>query len=169
MSKGIRPLARKEGLVVQPVDGETVVYDSTTDAAYVLSPAATAVWQACDGTRTVKDLTQVLSPDTPKREQVVWFTLGQLNGLLEEQVTLPPELVGTSRRQFLIKSGLVAAAVTIPLVTRMVTPTPARAQSANGFCCDCGGSIVPTSSCSECPSICNGTGFDECFPAPCEI
>lgn len=43
----------KAGLVVQPVDGEVVIYDSEADALHHLEPTATAIWTLLDGDRTV--------------------------------------------------------------------------------------------------------------------
>jgi hypothetical protein len=104
----------------------------------------------------------------------VWYALSQLNDLLEEPVTLPPEMSGMSRRKFLKMSGAVAAGVAAPLVVKMVAPIPAQAQSGGGggVCCQCdlpaGGSFfVSASTCSDCDAECKEFGADAggCNPA----
>src|SRR5438045_140082 len=135
MSEQTMPLARTSDLIVQPVDGETIIYDGATKKAYLLNPTAAAVWRACNGKRSVPELAAYLGKDIPIPEQVVWYALGQVNDLLEEPMTLPQELAGVSRRKFLKMSGAVAAGVAIPTVIRLVTPTAAHAQSGGLTAC----------------------------------
>ena len=45
----VSPVARTESLIVKEVDGETLVYDLTTDKAHCLNDTATRVWKNCDG------------------------------------------------------------------------------------------------------------------------
>jgi hypothetical protein len=44
----------KAGLVVQPVDGEVVIYDPEADALHHLEPTAAAVWTLLNGSRSVR-------------------------------------------------------------------------------------------------------------------
>jgi hypothetical protein len=157
MSRQIKPLARTSDLIVQSVDRETIIYDGKTNKAYVLNPTAAAVWRASNGKRSVSELAAYLSHETPTTERTVWYALGQLNDLLEEPVTLPNELVGLSRRKFLKLSGAVAAGVAIPMVVKMVAPTPAHAQSGGDppACCVCtGGYYFIVESCGLCSNEC---------------
>jgi hypothetical protein len=158
MSNRVRPLARTDGLIVQSVDAETVVYDTATNKAYVLSPSASAVWRACNGKRTIRDLAQLLGNDSPADEHVVWYALGELKDLLEEPVTLPTHLSGISRRRFLRMTGAVAAGVAIPVVVTMVAPAPAAAQSPAGCCTCVDGSSFTTPDCGQCRALCDGFG-----------
>lgn len=170
MSRTTLPLARKDGLQIQTVPGETLVYDGSTDKAYVLSPSAAAVWRACNGARSVQEIAQYLSADTPTNEQVVWYALGQLNDLLVEPVTLPKELAGISRRQFLKRAGVVAGAVAIPVVVSIVAPSPAHAQSVNIWCCMCANGIGNSyTNCDQCDSFCQtvGSTLANCLPGLC--
>lgn len=159
MSQTLRPQARQDDLIVQSAADEMIVYDTSTDKAYVLSPSAAAVLRASNGTRTVQDIAQYLSDETPTDEKTVWFALGQLNELLEEPVTLPQEMAGISRRKFIKMSGAVAAGVAIPLVVKMVAPSPAQAQSFTEFTCECSGGSTPcVSTCADCPARCDALG-----------
>ena len=47
---------RKPDVVWQPGGDEALLHDLGTDAIHVLSPAAMAVWELCDGQHTVKDI-----------------------------------------------------------------------------------------------------------------
>lgn len=159
MSRQTMPLARTTDLIVQPLDRETIIYDGATHKAYVLNSTAAAVWHACNGKRSVAELAAHLSKDTPIPEQVVWYALGQVNDLLEEPLTLPPELAGVSRRKFLKMSGAVAAGVVIPSVVKLLAPTPAQAQSAgNAVCCVCTNGTTATFTgslaCDKCDLLC---------------
>lgn len=170
MNVSQRPLARKDGLIVQSLEDEVVVYDNQTEKAFVLSPAAAALWKACDGHRTVRDLAEHLNQQSPTTEQVVWYGLGQLNELLEEPVALPRELAGVSRRRFLKMTGAVAAGVTLPLVVKMMAPAPAAAQSTGILCC-CRcylGDPGFRSTEGLCETECNNLLFT-CTQGPCAI
>lgn len=179
MSRATFPLARHENLIVQTASDEQVIYDQTTDKAYVLSPSAAAVWRACNGKRSVKDIARFLSRETPTSEQAVWYALGELKDLLQTPVTLPQDVAGMSRRQFFKQAGLVAGAAAIPVVIKMVAPAPAAAQSAGGtgVCCLCGPFVpggypwlMDAAACSDCDFTCsvgdNGRAF-ECYPGSC--
>jgi hypothetical protein len=47
---------RKPDVVWQPGGDEAMLYDLEADAIHVLTPAAMAVWELCDGQHTVKDI-----------------------------------------------------------------------------------------------------------------
>lgn len=167
MQRSQYPLARQQNLVVQPAADELLVFDTTTDKAYVLSPSAAAVWRACDGKRSVQEIANYLNQTVPTNEQVVWYALRQLNDLLQEPVALPNEIAGISRRQFLKRAGLVAGAAAIPVVVTLVAPTPAHAQSVlDTLCCVCNGGIptvIPGTEClNECLAFCTATGIFFC-------
>jgi hypothetical protein len=50
------PAARSLGLVVTEAKDGVLVYDRARHATHHLSPLATAIWNSCDGWRTVDDL-----------------------------------------------------------------------------------------------------------------
>ena len=51
----VRP-SPKPGLVVQPVDGEVVIYDPEADALHHLEPTASTVWALLNGERSVRSV-----------------------------------------------------------------------------------------------------------------
>ena len=74
------PEARKEGLVVQHLSDEVLVYDQQRHKAHCLNETAALIWMRCDGKTTVASMAQELSKQTGTRvgEEVVWLALDQL-------------------------------------------------------------------------------------------
>ena len=132
MGGWVRPVARRDGVVAEPVGAEIVACRSGTDQAYALSAAASTVWRACDGTLTVADIVRRTAID----EAVVLAALDELAGcgLLEP---LPQTPAGVSRRALMVGA---AAGVAVPLVTALVLPDAAAAASTAG---GPGGTTVP--------------------------
>ncbi len=77
-----RPLARTESVVSEWADQDLVVYDELTHTAHSLSPAAAAVWHACDGNRSVADLARQLALAPELVERVIAELSGR--GLLDD-------------------------------------------------------------------------------------
>jgi hypothetical protein len=131
-----KPDARTEGLVVQELSDEVLVYDLDRHKAHCLNETAAFVWQQCDGTATVDDISGRLASkfDAPVDEDVVWSALLQLekSHLLQSRVTQTPGARKVTRRELLRKGGL-AAAVALPLITSVVAPTTAAARSCVPF------------------------------------
>ena len=145
-----KPVARKEGLVIQELPDEVLVYDLDRDKAHCLNKSAALVWKRCDGRMTTASIAQSVATElqTPVDEKVVWLALDQLgrNDLLEQQPVPPPMLAGLNRREMVRVLG-IAAAVTVPLVTSILAPTPANAASC----------IPSNQPCSSPPTCCSGT------------
>ena len=49
------PIARSEGVLVEEVEDELLVYDQRRDSSHRLNRTAAVVWRHCDGTRAVRD------------------------------------------------------------------------------------------------------------------
>src|SRR5262249_41520017 len=123
MSKNVNervPSARKNGLVVQKLVDEVMVYDTQRQKAHCLNPSAAMIWEHCDGTRTVQELAGLFKGDlTPtEREEMVWVALDQLDrsNLLEHRIERPDAIKGLSRRQMLKAAG-IAAMIAVPVVS----------------------------------------------------
>jgi hypothetical protein len=132
--------ARTEGLLTQPVDEEVLVYDLKRHKAHCLNKTAALVWEECDGRNTVADLARIIEAKlaVPFDKDMVWVALDQLDRarLLSARITRPEHLQGVSRRELLKQIGLVAA-VAVPLITSVMSPTAAQASTctkANGAC-----------------------------------
>lgn len=55
----IKP-ARLSGAEEYPLGDELLVCLPRSETAYALNPSAAAIWQLCDGTRTVEEITEEL-------------------------------------------------------------------------------------------------------------
>ncbi|MBM3459067.1 MAG: PqqD family protein, partial [Armatimonadetes bacterium] len=60
------PQALAGSVVVQEVDGETLVYDMKRHRVHCLNRAAAALWRACDGRRGVEELARELQDRFPE-------------------------------------------------------------------------------------------------------
>lgn len=47
---------RKEGIFIQDIGRETLLYSDKEKLIHVLNPAAKLIWELCDGTHTVEDM-----------------------------------------------------------------------------------------------------------------
>ena len=151
--RSTKPRARKEGLVVQTLPDETLVYDLDRDLAHCLNQTATLIWNRCDGNNTTRQIARAVSDDLnhPVDERFVWVALDQLsrNHLLTDGAT--PPVTGMNRRE-VVKALAISAAVAVPVVASIVAPTPA--QAATG----CLGAGAPCSSSAQCCSgVCDGS------------
>lgn len=136
------PQTRQHGLKIQELPDEILIFDTENDQANCLNAAAALVWKNADGTRSVPEIAARVGQTlhTPVDDRVVWYALQQLSQrkLLENGAQIPSEYVKMSRRAFLIKAGIIGAAVAVPVIISIVAPTPAHAQSgcfSNGVSC----------------------------------
>jgi hypothetical protein len=146
------PRARKDGLIVQKLPDETLVYDLERDRAHCLNQTAAFVWQHCDGRSNAKEIARALKDKTkqPVDEKLVWLAIDQLgrNHLLKETLVLPPQVAGLNRREVMRALGL-GAAVAIPVVASIVAPRPAQAAT-------CGSPGAPCTFNTDCCNpLCN--------------
>lgn len=131
-SEHLTPLARQQGLVVQKLDDEVLVYDLERHRAHCLNPAAAAVWELCDGQTSVADMVQRLQTSIhPAVDEVfIRHGLGQLSKrhLLQQPIARE---AGLSRREALRRFG-AAAAIGLPVVASILAPTAAEAATCAG-------------------------------------
>ena len=128
MTTNPMPKAKTERLIVREIDGETLVYDRSRDAASCLNEFAARVWRECDGETSVAEIAAALGED----ERAVWLALHQLTKaqLLTEAIAFPPDMsAAKSRREVGGRLGLGAAA----FVASIVAPMPAQAASCGMF------------------------------------
>jgi hypothetical protein len=130
----MRPVARRDGLLIRELPGELLVYDLERHRAHCLNRTAAAVFRHADGTRTASDLALVVAPEAAPEAGVslVELALGQLGGAgLLEDVSAAP---GLSRRELVRRAG-IAAALLLPAVASVVAPTPAEAAATCAISC----------------------------------
>lgn len=145
------PQAREDGLVVQDLPGETVVYDLRRHRAHSLNHTAALVWRACDGETPPAEMARRLTAElgAAADEQVVWLALQRLESahLLREKLPARPQAV--TRRALARRLGLAGGlSLLLPVVTSIVAPTPALAAAS------CRPSGVPCTTGTQC---CSGT------------
>ena len=130
------PLARTNGLVVQEVPNEVLVFDMETNEAHCLNETAAMVWKHCDGETSVAKIAEILGNDkgSDVNNEVVWLAIDQLkeHKLLEKHVE--SKFAGRSRREVLRKIGM-ASMVALPIIASMAAPTSVLAQTS----CLCNG------------------------------
>lgn len=157
------PSARSEGLIVESLEDELLVYDSERDRAHSLNAVAATVWELSDGRREAAVLAETAAAKLgePVSEAAVWRALSQLDerGLLVG--ALPRRMSGPeySRRQALRRMGMIgaSAAFAAPLVKSIVVPTAAQA----------GASCVPQGGvCGIRGQGCDTSLFPPCCPGP---
>lgn len=123
MNNPNNPMARQNGLVVQEMPDEVLVYDLDTNKAHCLNQSAALVWRSCDGSNSVADIVRQFEANGGGKvtEDFVWLAIDQLgeNNLLENKVA--PRFNGQSRRQVLKTIGL-ASMVALPVIASLVAP-----------------------------------------------
>ena len=141
MKNNKKPIARKNEIVMQNLEIETLIYDLKADKAFCLNETSMMVWQLCDGTNSVAEISDKMSRrlKTLVGEDLVWLALDQLNkdGLLENGENFGNHFSGLSRRDVIRKVGF-ASVIALPIISSIVAPSAAMAQSAaaNGQACN---------------------------------
>ena len=132
MAEHYTPRAKRSKLVVRVLADETLVYDVEGHRAHCLNRTAALVWNLCDGENTVARIAEKVGERLSARvpEEMVRLALEQLTdrGLLAPGDASPLTTNPVSRRTMMRRLGLVAA-VALPLVTSIISPTPVMAQS----------------------------------------
>lgn len=150
-----KPLARTEGLVIQELPDEVLVYDLERDKAHCLNQTAALVWKYCDGKTRVAEIAEKLSKVTglPADEDVIWLALRQLSKaqLFPDIATYARGKGNINRRDVIRRIGIGAIAA-LPIITSVLAPTAHAAISCEGPTCS---GVGPNGGC-EAPCICNG-------------
>ncbi len=128
------PLARRDGLLVEELGDETLVYDRESHEAHCLNRSAALVWRHCDGTTTVADMVSLLQQelDIPADESMVWLALDRVEKaqLLRQPPTPARPGIDYSRRAVIRTLGRAGGiALVVPVVASIVAPHAAHAQS----------------------------------------
>lgn len=128
-----KPIARQDGLVIQDMPDEVLVFDTQTNKAHCLNETAAFVWKACDGKKSVAEITKLFGDESGKAvsEDLVWLAIDQLNENNLLAADLKADFKGETRRSVIKKIGL-AAVIALPLVSSLVAPTAALAVSCSG-------------------------------------
>lgn len=185
----IIPVARKANIVIRELEAEVLLYDLSVHKALCLNQTSALVYQFCDGTNSVAEISALMSKDlkTLISEDVVWLSLKELrkHNLLENGEAFSAHAAGLSRRE-LLKRVRVASMVALPLIVTVVAPSAAMAATCIPFfekcnpqenaCCPgsicvtpgiCGCRCVNPGQCltqTACPSTVNCNASGMCAP-----
>lgn len=130
---------RAEGLAIQAIGDEVLVYDQGRHTAFCLNRVATAIWNACDGRRDVSEIAKTAAHaiGLPVSSEAALLAISDFerDGLMAS--SLPdgdPPVCLPAGRPFLTRRDAIArmttgAAVLLPAVAMLSTPTPAEAYS----------------------------------------
>lgn len=121
------PLARNTDVVVQALGKEILIYDLHTHKAYNLNETSSIVYQACDGKTTFDEL----KLRTKFSDEIIFLALDELikEKLVTENRVYNSPFSGMSRREAIRKAGF-ATMIALPVISSLVAPTAAMAQSA---------------------------------------
>lgn len=154
------PRSRRDKIVVQQLDDEVLVYDLKIHKAYCLNKTAAIVFNACDGQTTFDELKR----EYKFTDDLIYLALDELKSQRLIADDYRSTLAGISRREAIRKVGL-ASVVALPIVTGLVAPRAADAQSVacvvSGQPCIPGGAevfpgVTQGNCCSGC--VCNPAG-----------
>lgn len=127
----LKPRARVQDVVVQELPDEVLVYDLSSHVAHCLNKVAAQVWGLCDGESTIRQIAEHVSLELgkPVDADLVWFALDELDRarLLTQPLSERIEEKKIARREIVRK--LAYAAVAIPMVSSILAPQAASAQS----------------------------------------
>jgi hypothetical protein len=116
----MKPLARKSHIFVENLPEEVILYDKTNDKVHCLSKTAAAVWESCDGTRTVDDLVHVVEAKFGMSADgnLVLQALEKLEkaDLMEAGTVTVPDAAFTSRRDAMGKMALAGSALVATII-----------------------------------------------------
>lgn len=167
------PLTRRRDIVVSETHDETIVYDLKTNKVFCLNDTCRRVWNLCDGTRTPERIgIDIDGKETGKEMAKIALMQLERSGLMEPNGFESPR---TSRREMIRILG-VAGAMSLPLITALVAPSSAYAQSVS---CPppqtpCPGDILIGRCCTP-PDVCCGGASccgnvaQCCGPSCCEV
>ncbi len=132
--------ARRRSLLLRELGDETLAYDLSSHRASCLNREAAAVFHACDGRRSPQEIAAVVSAqlECEVGSDYVKLAIRRLAGCgLVDAETSP---VSRSRREA-IRRMAIATALALPIVTSVLAPEAAEAQTClpNGKACTISG------------------------------
>jgi len=151
------PLARTDALITKELQDEVLVYDLKRHKAHCLNQASAIVWKHCDGRRSVAEMTRLLERELAAHvdADVVWLALTQLRRFHLLETNGKRSEMKVTRRDLVQK--YLPAALALPLILSIPSPTAAQAAST------CGRNRDP---CDENRPCCPGFNCDGiCFPS----
>jgi DNA-binding Lrp family transcriptional regulator len=129
----VGPQARTDGILVERVDQDLVIYDEVGKMAHCLSPDVALVWDRCDGRMSQAEISRRLGLAPSIVERAVEELQG--SGLLVEQV-------GYSRREAAKRFAAVGGAALAAPALMYSMPVPAAAAVCSHHVCSSSGTFT---------------------------
>jgi len=127
------PKAREEGLIIEPLDDELLVYDTQSHRSNALNATAAFVWRHCDGKTSIPELARLLHAElgAPEDEALALLALDRLaKAKLLEENRLPEGAEKVTRRGVARRLALVGGmTLLLPVIQSIVAPTAAEAAT----------------------------------------
>ena len=145
MSQDYKPIAKSEEFIVSVIDNDLVIFDPVHNHVHTLDATLAQVWQLCDGTRSLADISRQLSTNIPQTVEYVDHCVTELvqARLVDDRPSNPPLPSRLSRRRWLRKA--TAAGIAVPAVIS-VSVNGALATSNELTCID-PGNPLPQGAC----------------------
>jgi DNA-binding transcriptional ArsR family regulator len=124
-----RPVARRDGILIERLGDEVVVYDSASHTAHALAGSAAVVWEACTGERTAEDLAGALGLEPAIVERAL-TELAEC-GLLDGE---PARSAYVSRRDAMRRFAKIGGAAFAAPLIYSVAVGPATAAASTITC-----------------------------------
>ena len=142
------PVARKEGLVIQEMPDEVLVYDLDANKAHCLNQTAAFVWKSCDGRNSIAEIAKLVGNNSGNAvpEDLVWLAIDQLSEKNLLANNLRANFNGSTRREVIKKIGL-AAVIGIPIVASLTAPMSVLA--ATSCTCTAASDCTPQTTCPQ--------------------
>ncbi|MFL5864776.1 MAG: PqqD family protein [Solirubrobacteraceae bacterium] len=173
MSERAQHISRGEGLVIQELGNELLIYDRERDVAHCLAPAAARVWRTCEGGATLDEITHALvgehAGQLSGRDEAAAI-VGRALAELEGKGLLAGPDGGVSRRHVLKIAAVGAGALAAPLVVSAAVPMSAEAFGSPVHCVAIGSNCVTAGGAANSygnspTNICCGPGVKSCSKA----
>ncbi len=133
----MRPLARKEGIFVEYLTDQVILYDKANHKAHCLNAVVGSVWESCNGNTAVDEIAASVGQKfkIPNEREVVLLALEELEAaglMMPAPAAAAPSISRRDLTRKLAAAGVAAAFV--PAIASVLAPTPAMAASASHDC-----------------------------------
>lgn len=130
-------MSRRQSLLIREIGPETLVYDLESFRATCLNREAAAVFAACDGKRPLPEIRARVSKRLGSEVDEAFVELA-IDLLAREGLVEPVAAPLFRERREMLRRMVATLAVAFPVVTSILAPTAAEAQSclASGETCE---------------------------------
>lgn len=128
---------RKDNLVIQEFENETLIYDLNNHKAFCLNKHSAVIWNLCDGNNSVLEISEKMSASLQEliSEDFVILAINQFhkNNLLENDREINQYFSADFSRRDVIKKVGLSTMIALPIISSVVVPQVVSAQSIAGL------------------------------------